>query len=262
MGVWKLERHGAVAVLTFNRPPQNMLDIAASDELAARLAELAQLTKDVSVVLLTGAMNGYFIAHFDIPDLARIGRGEVPKSAIAGYDRALAWLEQMPQPTIAAIDGQAWGGGSELALACSLRIGSERVNLGQPEVRVGLIPGAGGTQRLQRLIGRGAAYDIILGARIVKADEALRLGWLNAVLPVKDFRNASIQWATEIARHPAEALFAAKRALGLAHRVPQQDLDQERELFWGLVESSTTFKARAAQDEGGRASATGAVQRR
>ena len=89
----------------------------------------------------------------------------------------------MPQPVVAAIDGQAWGGGCELSLACTLRVASERAHFGQPEVAVGIIPGAGGTQRLPRLVGAGRAAELVLSARIIDAAEALRIGLVEAVLP-------------------------------------------------------------------------------
>ena len=96
----------------------------------------------------------------------------------------------MPQPVVAAVDGQAWGGGCELSLACTLRVASERAHFGQPEVAVGIIPGAGGTQRLPRLVGAGRAAELVLSARIIDAPEALRIGLVEAVLPDRRLRRA------------------------------------------------------------------------
>ena len=109
----------------------------------------------------------------------------------------------MPQPTVAAIDGQAWGGGCETALACTVRLGSERAHLGQPEVTVGLIPGAGGTQRLPRIVGPAVGAELCITGRVVHADEALRVGLLNAVLPTEGFLDHALRWCGQITRNPA-----------------------------------------------------------
>jgi enoyl-CoA hydratase len=232
---WTLEQHGPVAVLTFARPPSHTMDVESMDRLAGHLAELARRAEEVPVVLLTGRADGYFVAHADLEDLERIGLGVLPASALETWARALRLLEEIPQPTIAAIDGQAWGGGNEIALACTLRIGSERAHLGQTEVMIGLIPGAGGTQRLPRLIGPGPASELILTGRVVGAAEALRLGWLNAVLPTPGFRGAAIGYAGEIAARPAPALFAAKRAIRRGLRGLDEGLGYERQLFLELA---------------------------
>ena len=170
-------------MLTFTRPPSNWISIAAMTELADALHEIAGRTSDVTVVVLTGGVDGYFIAHADLDDLASLGRGESVEGDPRAWRRALSTLESMPQPTVAAIDGQAWGGGCETALACTVRLGSERAHLGQPEVTVGLIPGAGGTQRLPRIAGPAVGAELCTIGRVLDADEALRVGLLNAVLP-------------------------------------------------------------------------------
>jgi enoyl-CoA hydratase/carnithine racemase len=152
----------------------------------------------------------------------------------------------MPQPTVAAIDGQAWGGGCETSLACTMRIGSTRAHLGQPEVAVGIIPGAGGTQRLPRLVGGGRGAELCLSGRIVGAEEAERIGLLNAVLPVDGFREAAIEWCGQISRHPAPAVFAAKRAVVDGLRGSLDDgLRLEGQLFLEL-NASDDAKARNA----------------
>jgi enoyl-CoA hydratase/carnithine racemase len=186
MSTWTVTQHGGVAKLTFTRPPRNFLDFASMIELGDRLEELAEQSEQVKVIMLTGGVDGYFVAQGDMADLQRAGRGEAPEG-IPSWLRLTGLLRDMPQPTVAAVDGQAWGGGNELALACQLRIGSTRAHLGNPEVKVGIIPGGGGSQRLPRLIGAGFAADAVLRGRVFSADEALRLGWLNAVLPVDGF---------------------------------------------------------------------------
>lgn len=215
---WNLEIAERVAVLTFTRPPANWMDLASMTELAEHLEGLAGRTAEVTVVMLAGGVDGYFIAHADLDDLARIAAGELPPGDPRAWSRALTLLESMPQPTVAAIDGQAWGGGCETALAATMRVGSPRAHLGQPEVAVGIIPGAGGTQRLPRLVGSAIGAELCLSGRIVGADEAKRIGLLNDVLTEVPFVEAAREWCGRIARHSPAAVFAAKRAVvdGLA----------------------------------------------
>ena len=246
MSAWTLEQHDGVAVLTFRREPSNWMDLVSMGELADHLAALAEQTDEVRVVMLTGGLDGYFIAHADLDDLAKLAKGEPIEGDLFSWSRALQLLETMPQPTVAAIDGQAWGGGCETSLACTMRIGSERAHLGQPEVVVGIIPGAGGTQRLPRLVGGGRGAELCLSGRIVGADEAERIGLLNAVLPTQGFRAAAIAWCQQISRHPGPAVFAAKRAVVEGLRGPlDAGLRLEGELFLAL-NASDDAKARNA----------------
>jgi len=237
---WIESRHGRVAVLTFDRPPRNWMNVRSMGELVGHLERLAEATDEVSVVMLTGGVDGYFIAHADLDDLAKLARGEDVGGDLSAWSRALALLETLPQPTVAAIDGQAWGGGCETALACTLRVGSERAHLGQPEVSVGIIPGAGGTQRLPRLVGAGIGAELCLSGRIVDAAEAYRIGLLNAVLPTAGFVGHAIAWCEQMARHPAPALFAAKQAVVQGLRLP---------LAEGLALEGRLFAAVNASDE-------------
>jgi enoyl-CoA hydratase/carnithine racemase len=133
---------------------------------------------------------------------------------------------------VAAVDGQAWGGGCELCLASTLRVASDRAHFGQPEVAVGIIPGAGGTQRLPRLVGAGRAAELVLSGRIVDADEALRIGLVEAVLPHDAFVERVLEWVGPIATKPPAALRAAKRAIVDGLRVPlDEGLRIEGRLF-------------------------------
>ena len=218
MSSWTLEVADRIAVLTFRRPPANWMDLASMTELAERLDALAERTDEVTVVMLTGGVDGYFIAHADLDDLARIAAGDLPPGDPRAWTRALGRLESMPQPTVAAIDGQAWGGGCETALACTMRVASPRAHLGQPEVAVGIIPGAGGTQRLPRLVGAAVGAELCLSGRIVDAAEAKRIGLVNEVIADEPFVDAARAWCARIARHSPGAVFAAKRAVveGLA----------------------------------------------
>jgi enoyl-CoA hydratase/carnithine racemase len=229
---WTETRHDKIAVLTFERPPKNWMSLEAMTQLVGHLERLAEQPAEVSVVMLTGGVDGFFIAHADLDDLARLAKGEPVKGDPGAWTEALALLEAMPQPTVAAIDGQAWGGGCETALACTLRVGSERAHLGQPEVSVGIIPGAGGTQRLPRLVGSGIGAELCVTGRIVQADEAHRIGLLNAVLPTQGFVQHAIDWCGRIARNPASAVFAAKQAVVEGLTLPlDEGLRLERKLF-------------------------------
>jgi enoyl-CoA hydratase/carnithine racemase len=249
MGSWTLEVSNRVATLTFTRPPSNWMNLASMTELADRLAELGERTDEVSVVMLTGGVDGYFIAHADLDDLALLAKGQLPEGDITAWTRALALLESMPQPTVAAIDGQAWGGGCETALACSMRVGSERAHLGQPEVAVGIIPGAGGTQRLPRLVGPGIGMELVASGRIVDAEEAARIGLLNAVLPAEGFVAAAQAWCAQIARWSPAAVFAAKRAVVEGLRLPlDEGLRLEGRLFFELNASDDARSRNATID--------------
>ena len=229
---WTETLHEKTAVLTFTRPPKNWMSLEAMTELVGHLESLAGRTAEVSAVMLTGGVDGFFIAHADLDDLAKMAKGERVPGDPRAWGRALHLLETIPQPTIAAIDGQAWGGGCETALACTMRVGSARAHMGQPEVSVGIIPGAGGTQRLPRLVGSALGAELCVTGRLLQADEARRIGLLNEVLPTEGFLDAALDWCGRITRNPASAVFAAKRAVMEGLRLPLEDgLALETKLF-------------------------------
>ena len=226
-----MERSGNVALATFTRPPRNLMSMAAMGELEQLAGEVAA-DPEVAVLVLTGGVDGYFVAHADLDDLTKLGRGEAVDGDPGSWGRTFTQLESMPQPVVAAVDGQAWGGGCELSLACTLRVASERAHFGQPEVAVGIIPGAGGTQRLPRLVGAGRAAELVLSARIIDAAEALRIGLVEAVLPNDGFVARVLEWVQPMATKPRPALFAAKRAVIDGLRLPlDEGLRLEGRLF-------------------------------
>ena len=222
MGCWSVDIHDSVATLTFTRPPHNLMSLACMAELADALDDLAVRTDEATVAVLTGGVDGYFIADADRDELAQLAAAAAED--LAGFDadpgawhRALSTLESMPQPTVAAIDGRVGGGGCAAALACTLRIGSERANIGQLEVNVGLV-GTDSAQRLARLVGAAVSAELLLTGRTVEADEARRLGLLNDVLPTKMFHDHVAQWCERITQNPPPTIFAAseQRSTGTA----------------------------------------------
>jgi enoyl-CoA hydratase len=236
---WTTELHGAVALLTFTRPPRNLMNFAAAIELGDTLERFAAKTEQVKIVMLTGGVDGVFIDHAELSDLARAGAGRATDQELGSWARAERLLEEIPQPTIAAIDGLAAGGGNEIALACTLRIGSLRAQLQQPEVSAGIIPGGGGSVRLGRLVGPGIAAEAIITGRAFKAQEALQAGWINAVLPADNFIRHALAWAAAITQNPGPALNAAKKTTVFGARLLFADaLELEQQLFTQLTAKS------------------------
>jgi len=212
----------------------NALDRPTLEELTERLHELSR-DAEVGVVLLTGSGEKAFVAGADIKYMSGLSVEEATAWGELGH-RCTQLLETMPKPTIAAINGFALGGGCELALSCDLRFASPRAKLGQPEINLGIIPGWGGTQRLVRACGIGVAKDMILTGRLVDADEAMRIGLVNAVHdPVLD---KAREIAELLASKSPLALAAAKRALNHALQGDHvENLQREADEFGGLFGS-------------------------
>ena len=212
----------------------NALDRPTLDELRDRLLELRD-DVEARVVVLTGAGEKAFVAGADIKYMSGLGTDEAKEWGGLGHACGRL-LETMPKPTIAAINGFALGGGCELALACDLRYASSAAKLGQPEINLGIIPGWGGTQRLARVCGLGAAKDLILTGRVVDADEALRIGLVNGVHdPVLEkVREVGVLLASK----SSLALAAAKRALNHALQGDHVgNLEREADEFGSLFAS-------------------------
>jgi enoyl-CoA hydratase/carnithine racemase len=177
------EKKGAIAYVTLNRPRVlNALNGKTWEDLRTVFEE-ARNDGEVHGVILTGAGDKAFIAGADISELARLSAVEGEESSSNGR-AVLNLVENLGKPVIAAINGFALGGGCETAMACTIRIASETAKFGQPEVKLGVLPGAGGTQRLPRLVGKGRALQLILTGEIITAQEAWRIGLVNEVLPV------------------------------------------------------------------------------
>jgi len=232
-------RDDAVAVVAIDRQDAlNALDVATLTKLRDRLRELAD-DASARVVVLTGAGEKAFVAGADIKYMSSLVPEQAKEWGALGHSAANL-LETMPKPTIAAINGFALGGGCELALACDLRFASSRAKLGQPEINLGIVPGWGGTQRLARVCGIGVAKDLIYTGRTVDADEALRIGLVNAIAdPVLEH---ALEAAHALAAKSPVALALAKRLVNLAPGA----LDREAEEFGDLFASEDAQEGLAA----------------
>ncbi len=213
-----VERDGAVATVTITRPKVlNALNIATVAALHDTIRELAE-DGAVRVIILTGSGEKAFIAGADISELAPLT--PVEAEALARRGQGLCHtIEQMGKPVIAAINGYALGGGCELAMACTIRIAADTAKLGQPEIKLGLLPGYGGTQRLARLVGRGRALELMLTGDPIDAAEAHRIGLVNRIVPAAELLNEAKSLAATIAaRAPIAAAYildAVEQGLGM-----------------------------------------------
>ena len=219
---------GGVCVVTIDRQDAlNALNVETLTELRDRLRELAA-DDAARVVVLTGAGEKAFVAGADIKYMSGLGPDEAKGWGALGHE-AVRLLEEMPKPTIAAINGFALGGGCELALGCDIRYASSKARLGQPEIDLGIVPGWGGTQRLARVCGLGVAKELILTGRMIDAEEALRIGLVNAIAdPVLDH---ALGIAQKLAEKSPVALRVAKRLLNLSPGALEREAEEFGDLF-------------------------------
>jgi enoyl-CoA hydratase len=202
-----LEKKDAIAYVTINRPPVNALNMATMEELRGAFHEIKN-NANIRVVILTGAGEKAFVAGADISELAKQDAISAKQYAQRGQS-VLNLIENLGKPVIACVNGLALGGGCELALACTIRLASDNAKLGQPEVKLGILPGYGGTQRLPRLVGEGLAMQMILAGEMVTAQEAHRIGLVNEVTPPAElFPRAEAIAAKIIANAPLAVQYA------------------------------------------------------
>ena len=230
------EQKGAVGVITINREKAlNALNSQVLDELNATLD--AVNLDEVRCLILTGAGEKSFVAGADIGEMSTLTKAEGEAFGKKGND-VFRKLEVFPIPVIAAVNGFALGGGCEISMSCDIRICSENAVFGQPEVGLGITPGFGGTQRLARLVGMGMAKQMIYSARNIKADEAYRIGLVNAVYPFEELMPAAEKMAAGIAKNAPIAVRNCKKAINDGMQV---DMDQaiviEEKLFGDCFES-------------------------
>jgi len=219
---------GGVALVTIDRQDAlNALNVETLTELRDRLREIA-VDDAARVVVVTGAGEKAFVAGADIKYMSSLDPAQAKEWGALGHEAARL-LEEMPKPTIAAINGFALGGGCELALGCDLRYASSRAKLGQPEIDLGIVPGWGGTQRLARVCGLGVAKELILTGRMIDAEEALRIGLVSAIVdPVLDH---ALEIARKLADKSPVALGVAKRLLNLSPGALEREAEEFGDLF-------------------------------
>ena len=228
----RLEVADAVGTIRLDRPKMNALDVAMQEEIRAAAAEAAA-REDVRAVVVYGG-DRVFAAGADIMQMVDMSYTDMVARSGA-LQSSLSAVARIPKPVVAAICGYALGGGLELALCADVRFCADDAKVGQPEIQLGIMPGAGGTQRLARLVGPSRAKDIVFTGRLVGADEALRIGLVDRVEPGSDVYAAATAWAGRFANGPAFALRAAKEAIdrGLETDL-ETGLEIERQAFSGL----------------------------
>jgi enoyl-CoA hydratase len=226
----ELTREGAVAVIRINRPDKlNAMNAKVKEEITQALGELER-DAGVHVAVITGAGDKAFVAGADITEFA----GKTPIDQWAGYGHTSLYnaVDRFHKPILAMINGYCLGGGCELAMACDIRIASDRAQLGQPEINIGIIPGGGGSQRLPRLVGLGRAMQLILTGDRIPAAEALRIGLVDEVVPHDQLEARTMELAKKISEKSPTAVRLAKEAVKASARLPiDQGLRFEQGLF-------------------------------
>ena len=233
----RLDISDGIGTIRLDRPPMNALNVQVQEELR-EAAKQATTSDEIKAIIVYGGQK-VFAAGADIKEMAGMGYAAMAARATE-LTSAFDALARVPKPTVAAITGYALGGGCELALACDWRVAAADAKLGQPEINLGIIPGAGGTQRLSRLVGPAKAKDIIMTGRFVDAGEALSIGLVDRVVPADDVLEAATAMARQFVNGPSVALRAAKQAI---------DGGLEMDLASGLAWESQLFAALFATED-------------
>jgi len=239
----RIDTEGGVATIRIDRPPANALARVVSVELS-EAARTVTGDEAVRAVVVWGGER-IFAAGADIKAMVDYGPDEIAED-VGGLERACRDIEAIPKVTIAAINGFALGGGLEIAVTCDLRFAADDARLGLPEIKLGIIPGSGGTQRLPRLVGLAKARDLIFTGRQVDAAEALAIGLIDRIAAANEVYRVAVDEARTYGEGPSLAYAAAKRALAAADRPLEEGLRVEREAFVALF-------ATRDQEEGMRA---------
>jgi enoyl-CoA hydratase/carnithine racemase len=235
----RLETADGIGTIRLERPPMNALNAQVQEELRAAAAQ-ATADESVRAVVVYGGEK-VFAAGADIKEMASMSYVDMAARAGA-LSSAFDTVARIPKPVVAAVTGYALGGGCELALACDWRVAADDAKLGQPEITLGIIPGAGGTQRLARLVGPARAKDLIMSGRFVGGQEALAIGLVDKVVPAAEVYEAALGLVRAYTTGPAQALRAAKLAV---------DGGLDMDLASGLAWESQLFAALFATDDRG-----------
>ena len=237
----RTENKDGVLVITIDRPKSlNALNAQTVGEISSAF-EAARMDDSVKVVIVTGGGEKAFVAGADITELAQM-TPITGKAVAENGQRVFRTIEKFPKPVIAAINGFALGGGCELALACHIRIASEKAQLGLPEVTLGIIPGYGGTQRMARLLGKGKALELILTGDRIPAAEAERIGLVNKVVPAEELMNAAETMARTIAKRGPLAVSAAIEAVMSGSDMPFEEGQFLEATLFGLLASTEDMR--------------------
>ena len=233
-----LEKKGNIAVATINRPKAlNALNSAVVADLDEMIGQI-MADEEIRALVITGSGEKAFVAGADIGEMSTLTKAEGEAFGKLGND-VFRRLEKLPIPTIAAVNGFALGGGNELAMSCDIRLCSDTAVFGQPETGLGITPGFGGTQRLARLVGPGMAKQLIYTAKNIKADEALRIGLVNAVYPAEELMPAAEKMASTIAKNAPIAVRACKKAINEGLEAKMDDaIVIEEKLFGSCFETA------------------------
>lgn len=235
------EAKDRIGYVTINRPDKlNALNAKAKAELKELFTDL-KADGGIDVVILTGAGEKAFVAGTDIKELTTLDT-ESGKKFSEGGQAVFNAIENLGKPVIAAVNGYALGGGCELALACSIRIASDNAKFGQPEVNLGIIPGYGGTQRLARLVGRGRAMELILTGDQIDAQEALRIGLVNKVVPLQELKSAAETLAKKILSKGQVAVRLSLKAVNMTHETTLTDGQALEASLFGVCCGSEDFR--------------------
>jgi enoyl-CoA hydratase/carnithine racemase len=253
----RLEVEDGVGTIRIDRPKMNALDVQVQEEIRAAALEATD-RDDVRAVVVYGGER-VFAAGADVKEMADMSYADMV-SRSGALQSSFTAVARIPKPVVAAVTGYALGGGCELALCADVRIAGESAQLGQPEILLGIIPGAGGTQRLTRLVGPAKAKDLIFTGRFVKADEALTIGLVDKVVPDADVYTEALAWARQFSGAAALALRAAKESIDHGLEVDlTTGLEIERAQFAGLfaTEDRSTGMRSFVENGPGKATFTG-----
>ena len=258
----KTRHEGATLVVELANPPRNLLNAPMVAELTVLVNEVER-NSEVRALILTGGVEGIFITHYDVGELSTLSdRVRAPASNTAalgggelhGMHKLLLKLQSLPQPVITAINGTAMGGGCELALACDFRYIAKGGRIGLPEVRVGILPGAGGTQRMTRLVGVAKATELMLLGEVVDSETAERIGLVHRAVEPERLMPEVLALAEELARRPPLSLALIKQCILKGSEMPLEEaLHFEQDAFWRTMRSEDAARLMREFTQGARA---------